>query len=186
MRPAPIALASIVLLSHIASAAEDSRTWTGRNGDKTEATFVRESGGIIFLRTADGREIKTRQKLLSERDLRYLDLLRRESRVGVSKPTAKTKRKFGLSENERKKVYRELGEAEDRADAEVQAMHPFPNPLDPAYSAARSKAQLQKQIQALGPLTKKYRAEVAQRHGITEKALRAITVEGFQENWSPQ
>lgn len=42
-----------------------------------------------------------------------------------------------------------------------------------------------KQIDELDTLTKKHKAEVAKRYGITQEQLKRIGVEGVTKNWMP-
>jgi hypothetical protein len=77
--------------------------------------------------------------------------------------------RFGLSEAGRKQVFREVAGAEDRATQEAMARVP--------------DSQIIKQIELERKLAKKYKAEVARRHGLTEDHLLKIIVEGVKKGW---
>ncbi len=101
----------------------------------------------------------------------------------ISQLTAKPEVKYGLSESKRKEIFRAIVTAEDRADADAKRMYPLPDPLKPGYSQARAGTQLEKQVEAERGLSKKHKAEVAGRYGITEEQLQAISIEGANKNW---
>ena len=52
---------------------EGLREWTSVNGNVLEAAFVREEGGKVFLRRADGSTISTAREKLSPNDLTWID-----------------------------------------------------------------------------------------------------------------
>ena len=52
---------------------EGLREWTSLNGNVLEAAFVREEGGKVFLRRADGTTISTAREKLSPNDLTWID-----------------------------------------------------------------------------------------------------------------
>lgn len=101
----------------------------------------------------------------------------------ISQLDAKPEVKNGLPESKRKEIFRAVVTAEDRADADAQRMYPIPDPSKPGYSQAKANAQIIKQAEVLDTLTKKYKAKVAERYGITEEQLRDISVEGLKKNW---
>lgn len=96
-----------------------------------------------------------------------------------SKPEVKN----NLSESKRKEIFREIIIAERQADAEAQRMYPLPDPSKYGYSQAKASKQLEKQVEALKTLTKKYTSEVAERHRITQEQLNNVSVEGITKNW---
>lgn len=77
--------------------------------------------------------------------------------------------RFGLSEAERKEVFREVAAAEDRATREAMALVP--------------DSDIMKQIELERKLTQKYKAEVARKYGLTEDHLLKISVEGVKKGW---
>ena len=85
--------------------------------------------------------------------------------------------KFGLTERQRKAVWREMIHAEDRSTKEAEAAYP----LDPRK--ALDRAQFDKQVDMQRALNAKYDAQIAKRHGLTKKQLQAIAVEGATKQW---
>jgi hypothetical protein len=77
--------------------------------------------------------------------------------------------RFGLSEQERKKVFRRIAAAEDRATREAMARFP--------------DSQVMKQINLESKLQEKYRAEIAGKYSLTEDQLLKISVEGVRKGW---
>jgi nucleoredoxin len=67
-------LCTTLLLSSAANGAEGEidktapRTWTSRKGDKIEATFEKIQYGLVYLKKADGTEIKVRSTALCDED----------------------------------------------------------------------------------------------------------------------
>ena len=87
----------------------------------------------------------------------------------LSALSATPEKRFGLSESERQQTYREIATAEDRATHEAMARVP--------------NSQIMKQIKLERKLTEKYKAKVAQKHGLTEDQLTKISVEGVKKGW---
>lgn len=77
--------------------------------------------------------------------------------------------RVGLSEQERREVFRGIATAEDRATQEAMARFP--------------DSQIMKQIELERELGEKYKAELAQKYGLTEGQLREIMVEGVTKGW---
>lgn len=78
-------------------------------------------------------------------------------------------KRFGLSEQRRKQVFREIAAAEDRATRGARARVP--------------DSQIMKQIDLERELGKKYKAKVAQQYGLTNDQLLKITLEGVTKGW---
>lgn len=78
--------------------------------------------------------------------------------------------RFGLSEDERKKVYREIIAAEKRSDREATAKYP--------------PAEFRKVIEMEQELNRKYKASIAKEYGLTTDQLSKIGIEGLQKKWS--
>lgn len=78
--------------------------------------------------------------------------------------------KFGLSESQRRNVFIALADAEDRAERE--AAQQFED--DPESGG---------QVALTDRLLKRYRAEIARAHGLSEEQLAEIQAEGFREEW---
>jgi len=74
----------------------------------------------------------------------------------------------GLSEDERRTMFKELVAAEDRADAEAYATYPD---------------AVEEQIDLYWELLEEYKAEVRAKYGITEEQSYEIVAEGVTEYW---
>lgn len=77
--------------------------------------------------------------------------------------------RFGLSEQRRKQVFREIAAAEDRATRDARARVP--------------DSQIMKQIDLERELGKKYKAKVVQQYGLTNDQFLKVTVEGVKKGW---
>lgn len=80
--------------------------------------------------------------------------------------------RVGLSEAQRKQIFRELGNAEYRATQEAMARVP--------------DSRIQEQINLERSLTEKYRDQVIRKHGLTPNQVSEITVEGATLGWPLQ
>jgi len=79
------------------------------------------------------------------------------------------KERFGLSEAKRKKVFIELGAADDRATHEAMSRI--------------SDSQLMKQIALERKLTKRYETRLAHKYHLTSDQMTQIAVEGVKKGW---
>ncbi|NZA28657.1 hypothetical protein H0E84_19975 [Luteimonas sp. SJ-92] len=77
--------------------------------------------------------------------------------------------RFGLSEEERKKVFRESAAAEDRATREAMARVPG--------------SQIMKQIDMERELEEKYKNELVRKYDLTNEQLQEIVVEAAMKGW---
>jgi hypothetical protein len=87
-------MAVLTLTLVYAANAAEMRTWTGTNGTILDAEFVRELGGEVVLRTAQGRVITTRRTSLSQADCSYLDAIRPQKpspQIAAAAPLPKPK-----------------------------------------------------------------------------------------------
>jgi DNA-directed RNA polymerase subunit RPC12/RpoP len=91
--------------------------------------------------------------------------------------------KYGLSESERRAIFKLIGKAEDRANAEAQRLYPVPDLLSPGYSQTQAETQSLKQMEKGDRLREKYTEEIAHRYGITVEELQQIGFEGLRKNW---
>ena len=78
--------------------------------------------------------------------------------------------KAGPTETERKQIFRELHAAEKRATRE-------------AGERFKDDPQGMRRVEYEGELERRYRAEVAKKHGVSEKQLVLIGAEGFEKGW---
>jgi len=90
---------------------------------------------------------------------------------------AKDETKLGLTEAQRRDLFKEIVAAEDRAQAEADRLYPTD------ISNPNWESNLKTNIDTYNMLADQYRAEVRQRYGITEEEQSQITVEGLTEGW---
>ncbi|MDJ0869975.1 MAG: hypothetical protein QNK03_28040 [Myxococcota bacterium] len=93
--------------------------------------------------------------------------------AGAAEETAKEaagKVRFGLTEPQRREAFRELMEADKRAQRE-------------AAEQFKDKPQSKGQVALAGELVDRYEREIAEKYGITEKQLVEIGIEGFKGSW---
>lgn len=81
-----IAIATLAVVGVAHSA--DIRTWTGANGKELQAEFIRESGGLVSLRTSDGQVLQTKRSSLSQNDQKYLDFINAATPVSMPQAVA--------------------------------------------------------------------------------------------------
>jgi len=77
--------------------------------------------------------------------------------------------KFGLSEAQRKELFREIAGAEDRAMSEATARY--------------RNSDIMKQIDFERSLEDKYKADVMRKYGVTKEQAFKVTVEGVKKGW---
>lgn len=86
--------------------------------------------------------------------------------------------RFGFTEAERRKIFKEIVAAEDRAMIEAEKIYPI-DISNPNYK----QENLMKNIDRESELSDKYKAGVRAKYGITEDIETKITSEAFQESW---
>ena len=91
--------------------------------------------------------------------------------------------KYGYTEQERKNIYKESWQIEDRSYAEAEAKYPLPDILDPSWSEARANAQLQRQMEYQEKVYARYRKELASKYKLSLEQLAAIDDEGIKKDW---
>ena len=77
--------------------------------------------------------------------------------------------RFGLSENERKVVFREIVAAEERATQD--AVERVPN------------SRIKEQVSLESDLGHQYKLDLAKKYGLSEEQLQAIGLEGIEKGW---
>lgn len=96
--------------------------------------------------------------------------------------TSKSEDKFGLTENERKELYKEIVKAEDRANAYQRTKQ------DSILNLKFDEIRLKKEYDVIDIETKKlmskYKSEVIEKYKITKEQERLIGLEGLDNNWS--
>ena len=83
--------------------------------------------------------------------------------------SGKSEDRFGLSEQKRKRVFREMGADDHKAMRKARAR--FPDP------------QFLKQFDLASKLEEEYREELAAKYSLTRDQLREIMVEGVTMGW---
>ena len=86
--------------------------------------------------------------------------------------------KFGLTEEERRQLFKELVAAEDRAMEEADNLYP----IDPSYPDWEEN--ISRNVEKADELDDMYKAEIRARWGISEEEQLQIVVEGIEEHWS--
>ncbi len=86
-------------------------------------------------------------------------------------------------EAERRQIWRELIKAEDRAMKESRRIYPDLDPLDPGYSQSAYLERFQEQEALRTKLYKKYKNELAEKYGLTQKQLDEIGMEAIEKDW---
>lgn len=92
-----------------------------------------------------------------------------EERFAALAAEPEPEQRFGLSEGERRNVYREIAAAEDRATREAMSRVP--------------DTQIIRQIELEGELSERYKSEVAQKYELTDDQLVELVVEGVRMGW---
>lgn len=95
------------------------------------------------------------------------DVIISESRLAaLSTPSEE---KFGFSEEVRKKIFKEIADAEDRAMREAMARIP--------------DTRIMEQIDLQRELETKYKSEIQEKYGLNKDQLLEIAIEGVQKGW---
>ncbi|GEM_PF-3057910 len=106
-----------------------------------------------------------------------------EARLELYTSPAAPENRFGLAEDQRKEIFKEIVRIEDRALRE--SMERFPDLLrsDPGYSDAAFWAQIDRQMDEQERLKAIYKNALAGRHGLTSDELSDIGLEGMTKQW---
>jgi hypothetical protein len=88
--------------------------------------------------------------------------------------------KFGLSEEERKEIWKEIILIEDKALKEAEERIP----LDTRLDTLQLRKQLGKQFELEQQLKEKYEKQLSKKYRLTDKQLKEIVKEGVTEDWS--
>lgn len=94
---------------------------------------------------------------------------------------------YGLNENERKEIFKELVLLEDKAFYEAEKKHPIVNRGNTIDEINEFKIVAEKNIDDNKnyeeSLLKKYKSELLSKHKITDDVLEKISRESFDKNW---
>ena len=95
--------------------------------------------------------------------------------------------RYGLTEQDRRKIYTEIVLAEDRGHVDANLAYPLPDIFSPQYALWRDSGLLRQQtfknLDLANQLVERYRNEVLRRYGITPEQETEISVEAAKENW---
>jgi hypothetical protein len=93
------------------------------------------------------------------------------------------RRTGALSEADRKAIYLEVLRADAEAVAEGLRLFPEPDVMAKGFDDDRFQKVLKKRRSTQEALSLKYRAQIAERNGLTGVALDALVQEGRQAGW---
>ncbi|MDR6966359.1 ribonuclease HII [Flavobacterium arsenatis] len=95
--------------------------------------------------------------------------------------TVKSDDKFGLSENQRKELFKEIVIAEDKANSFRRSKE------DSVLNLKLDKIQMKKEYDEIEILSKellkKYKSEVTKKYKINDEQEKKIANEGLEKNW---
>lgn len=91
--------------------------------------------------------------------------------------------KFGYTVEERKQIFYEIVEAEDRAQLEAWKAYPTPDPLSNDYTLEKMEEALINSFDYFDEYSELYRQEVAERYDLTIEELEEIGNEGVFNDW---
>jgi hypothetical protein len=91
--------------------------------------------------------------------------------------------KFGLTEEQRKRVYWELAAIEDNARVTAEEKHPLPKPNAPGYSEEEVSFAVRKQRQLAGRIESMHKRRLGEQYELTEEQLLKIATEGTLKGW---
>ena len=91
--------------------------------------------------------------------------------------------KFGYTVEERKQIFYEIVEAEDRAQLEAWIAYPTPDPLSNDYTSEKMEEALINAFDYFDEYSELYRQEVAEKYGLTMEELKEISNEGVFNDW---
>lgn len=95
--------------------------------------------------------------------------------------TSNSEEKFGLTENQRKELYKEIVKSEDKANTYQTAKQ------DSVLNLKFDKIRLEKEYDKIEnekkQLLTKYKSEVVEKYKITNEEERLIGLEGLDNNW---
>ena len=95
--------------------------------------------------------------------------------------TSKSEEKFGLSENQRKELFKEIVKAEDIANAYQRTKQD--SVLNLKFDEIRLKKEYEEIDIEAKELMSKYKSEVIEKYKITSEQERLIGLEGLDNNW---
>jgi hypothetical protein len=91
--------------------------------------------------------------------------------------------KFGYTIEERKQIFYEIVEAEDRAQLEAWEAYPTPDPFSSDYTTEKMEEALMNAFDYFDKYTELYRQEVAEKYNLSIEELKEISNEGVFNDW---
>lgn len=96
---------------------------------------------------------------------------------------AQSEEKFGLTEAERRKIFKAIVAAEDKSWAEADKKYPVSGRTVWDLSKSELRSRMDRNTDLAQKLGDQYENELAKKYDLTREQLKEITVEGFEENW---
>lgn len=96
---------------------------------------------------------------------------------------AQSEEKFGLTEVERRQIFKAIVAAEDKAQAEADRKYPVSGRSTWGLSKSELRSQIDKNIDLMRHLEKQYKKELSKKYGLTQEQLKKISLEGVVERW---
>jgi hypothetical protein len=103
--------------------------------------------------------------------------------LDARQPDPGPRRTGELSEADRRSIYLEVLRAEANANAEGLRLFPDLDPMAKSFDDDRYQKVMKKRRSTQEALALKYRAQIAERNGLTREQLEALMQEGRQANW---
>ena len=107
-----------------------------------------------------------------------------ENRLGLYLNPPQVEINFGLTESQRKEIFKDYIRAEERAGIESMERYPDLLPSAPGYSQDAFLAQLYRQTDEQGRLGEIYKEALAEENGLTRDELSKIVQEGLKSDWA--
>lgn len=91
--------------------------------------------------------------------------------------------KFGLSEEQRKKIFFGMADDEDQAMIAAIKAYPYLDDRQPGWTADKAAEQRRRQSQHRKKLAEQYHKDASQKYGLTREQLDEINIEGGKKKW---
>jgi hypothetical protein len=101
------------------------------------------------------------------------------------KPTGRVaiKLRRRMTETQRRRVFAEICESESKANSEAEQRFPLSSGAGARSNRAGAMRQIGRLARRADALRKRYRVQIATKHGLTKKEMDEITIEGVGESW---
>lgn len=91
--------------------------------------------------------------------------------------------KFGLSEEQRKKIFWGMADDEDQAMIAAIKAYPYLDDSQPGWTADKAAEQRRRQSQHRKKIAEQYHKDAPQKYGLTREQLDEINIEGGKKKW---